>query len=208
MGRRDTHEWASRTRTWSRGISATPAGSTSAPPATWWRRFRTRSLRGAGLDAIHNGRLRPPHRSDASARAARRGPRRSAAVTVTPAQQQWPTKRTDRVASDQPAKVKGKIVLVGKAATIPVDFTPPRSAGTTPKSAPNSTHQSRRRRRTRRRAASTPDRSRLTPSRSTRWWTPGWCQRRAGARQRRGREHGQIRAFHNRTYDVEKAVPP
>ena len=64
--------------------------------------------------------VRPPQGPPAAGRGA------PAPVTITPVQAQWPTKEelTQWLEANR-AKVKGKIVLVGKAATIPVDFTPP-----------------------------------------------------------------------------------
>ena len=99
-----------------------------------------------------------------------------------------------------PAKVKGKIVLVGKAAVVPVNFNPPplrrgegggrggREAG--------AAHPP------------TPDPNRMTAAQVTEAFDQFLVS--AGALVRvndAGMDHGLIRAFQNRTYDVTKAVP-
>src|ERR1035441_6715673 len=73
-----------------------------------------------GTAAGGAGEGTPPQGPPAAGRGA------PAPVTVTPAQTQWPTKEemTQWLETNR-TKVKGKIVLVGKATTIPVDFTAP-----------------------------------------------------------------------------------
>jgi Zn-dependent M28 family amino/carboxypeptidase len=112
------------------------------------------------------------------------------------------------------AKVKGKIVLVGKAATIPVDFSPPAkrrddaqvraqfdpnnpNAGIGRGGVPAGRGQ-----------LPTPDPSRLTAAQVNEM-VDAWLVAN-GALVRvndAARQHGQIRAFQNRTYDVAQAVP-
>jgi hypothetical protein len=137
------------------------------------------------------------------------------AVTITPPQTQWPTREEmTRWLEANQAKVKGKIVLVGKAATIPVNFTPPAmrrddaqiraqfdpanpNAGAGRGGVPAGPGQ-----------PSTPDPSRLTAAQVNEM-VDAWLLAN-GALVRvndAAREHGQIRAFQNRTYDVAKAVP-
>jgi hypothetical protein len=108
------------------------------------------------------------------------------------------------------AKVKGKIVLVGKAATIPVDFTPPAKrrddAQIRAQFDPNNPNAGAGR--GGRGQPPAPDPSRLTAAQVNEM-VDAWLVAN-GALVRindAAREHGQIRAFQNRTYDVAKAVP-
>jgi hypothetical protein len=138
-----------------------------------------------------------------------------APVTITPAQAQWPTREEmTQWLEANAAKVKGKIVLVGKAATIPVDFSPPAkrrddaqvraqfdpnnpNAGIGRGGVPAGRGQ-----------LPTPDPSRLTAAQVNEM-VDAWLVAN-GALVRvndAARQHGQIRAFQNRTYDVAQAVP-
>ena len=134
-----------------------------------------------------------------------------AAITITPPQTEWPTRgeMTQWLEANK-AKVKGKIVLVGKAATIPVDFSPPAKrrddAQVRAQFDPNNPNAGAGR--GGRGQPSAPDPSRLTAAQIGEM-VDAWLVAN-GALVRvndAAREHGQIRAFHNRTYDVDKAVP-
>jgi hypothetical protein len=100
------------------------------------------------------------------------------------------------------AKVKGKIVLVGKAAVVPVNFNPPalrRGEGNA---------FGGRGGRGGRGTPPAPDPSRMTGAQVTEAFDQFLVS--AGALVRindAGMDHGLIRAFQNRTYDVSKAVP-
>ena len=112
---------------------------------------------------------------------------------------------------DNRAKVKGKIVMVGAPAVVPVTILTPQKRRedndvraqydpVNPTAA-----ELRRRRRT---AGAAESERRARPHRSPSSSISSWS--RAGAVGRindAGREHGQIRAFNNRTFDVAKAVP-
>jgi hypothetical protein len=107
------------------------------------------------------------------------------------------------------AKVKGKIVLVGKAAAIPVNFNPPAKrrddAQVKSQFDPNNPSAGGGRGGGRTPA---PDPDRLTPAQVAEM-VDSWLVAN-GAVMRindAGMEHGLIRAFHNRTYDVARAVP-
>ena len=99
------------------------------------------------------------------------------------------------------AKVKGKMVLVGKAAVVPVNFNPPplrrgegdARGGRGGRGGP---------------PRGTPDPDRMTAAQVTEAFDQLLLS--AGALVRlndAGMDHGLIRAFQNRTYDVAKAVP-
>jgi carboxypeptidase Q len=99
------------------------------------------------------------------------------------------------------AKVKGKIVLVGKAAVVPVNFNPPAlrrgegGAGFAGRGGRGGTPP-------------TPDSNRMTAAQVTEAFDQFLVS--SGALLRindAGMDHGLIRAFQNRTYDVAKAVP-
>jgi hypothetical protein len=134
------------------------------------------------------------------------------AVEVTPPPQtEWPTRgEMFQWLEANKAKVKGKIVLVGKAATIPVDFSPPAKrrddAQVRAQFDPNNPNAGAGR--GGRGQPSTPDPSRLTAAQIGEivdaWLVANGALVRVNDA---AREHGQIRAFHNRTYDVDKAVP-
>jgi hypothetical protein len=133
------------------------------------------------------------------------------AITITPPQTEWPT-RGEMVQwlEANKTKVKGKIVLVGKAGTIPVDFTPPAKrrddAQVRAQFDPNNPNAGAGR--GGRGQPSTPDPSRLTAAQIGEmvdaWLVANGALVRANDA---GQEHGQIRAFQNHTYDVDKAVP-
>ena len=106
------------------------------------------------------------------------------------------------------AKVKGRIVLVGKHTLVPVNINPAGQAAAAMKRCARSTIRT-----TRTAAAAAAGAGRSAGAADDRA-----ADRRAGRRvprrQRRkvrvndaAREHGQIIAFNNRTYDVAKAVP-
>ncbi len=101
------------------------------------------------------------------------------------------------------AKVKGKIVLVGKAAVVPVNFNPPalrRGEG--------DAFGGRGGRGGRGGTPPTPDPNRMTGAQVTEAFDQFLVS--AGALTRvndAGMDHGLIRAFQNRTYDIAKAVP-
>jgi hypothetical protein len=96
-------------------------------------------------------------------------------------------------------KVKGKIVMVGKAAVVPVNFEPPplrRGDG------PG------RGGRGGRGAPPTPDPSRMTAIQVAEAFDQFLVKEGALVRVNdAGMDHGLIRAFQNRTYDIAKAVP-
>jgi hypothetical protein len=134
-----------------------------------------------------------------------------APVSVTPAQSQWPSKEelTQWLDANR-AKVKGRIVLVGKAAAIPVDFNAPvkrrDDAQIRAQFAPDNPDAGFGR--GGRGQTPTPDPTRLTGAQVNEM-VDAWLVAN-GALVRindAAREHGQIRAFQNRTYDVAKAVP-
>jgi hypothetical protein len=97
-------------------------------------------------------------------------------------------------------KVKGKIVLVGKAAVVPVNFEPPplrRGDGA-----------GRGGRGGGRGAPPTPDPSRMTAAQVAEAFDQFLVSEGAVVRVNdAAMDHGLIRAFQNRTYDVAKAVP-
>jgi carboxypeptidase Q len=108
-------------------------------------------------------------------------------------------------------KVRGRLVLIGKAAAVPVDFSPPalRRPDDQVKAQfdPNSPDAGRFGRGGRG-APPTPDPNRLTANQVNEM-LDAWLASN-GALMRlndAGLNHGLIRAFHNRTYDVAKAVP-
>jgi hypothetical protein len=108
-------------------------------------------------------------------------------------------------------KVRGRLVLIGKAAAVPVDFNPPalRRPDDQVKAQfdPNSPDAGRFGRGGRG-APPTPDPNRLTANQVNEM-LDAWLASN-GALMRlndAGLNHGLIRAFHNRTYDVAKAVP-
>ncbi|MEW6125852.1 MAG: M20/M25/M40 family metallo-hydrolase [Acidobacteriota bacterium] len=107
------------------------------------------------------------------------------------------------------ANVKGKIVLVGKTAVVPVNITPPakrmsdedakrRFDPTNP--SPNQFGN--------RPQQQPPDPTKLTPAQVAEQTDKFLLDNGAVIRVNdAGREHGQIRAFNNRTFDVAKVVP-
>ena len=125
---------------------------------------------------------------------------------VVPSQ---PTKETlARFFDDNRAKVKGRIVMVGDAATVPVTILPPQKrredndvrAQYDPVSPSGGGfgggNQAR------------PDPNVLTTNQVNEQLDQFLVSAGAAARVNdAGREHGQIRAFNNRTFDVAKAVP-
>jgi carboxypeptidase Q len=125
---------------------------------------------------------------------------------VVPSQ---PTKETlAKFFDDNRAKVKGKIVMVGEAATVPVTILPPQKrredndvrAQYDPVSPSGGGfgggNQAR------------PDPNVLTANQVNEQLDQFLVSAGAAARVNdAGREHGQIRAFNNRTFDVAKAVP-
>lgn len=106
-------------------------------------------------------------------------------------------------------KVRGKIVLMGKAAVVPVNFNPP--AMRTPDDRiqaqydPNNAAAGRGGRGG---AAPVPDPDRLRPAQATEM-IDAWLVANGAAMRVNdaGMAHGMVRAFHNRTYDTAKAVP-
>lgn len=104
--------------------------------------------------------------------------------------------------------VKGRIVLVGTPQSVPVSFNPPakrldlsearaRFDAVNPTPSPFANLR-----------RPTPVPGRLTATQIAEQLDQFLVQRGAVARLNdAGREHGQIRAFHNRTFDVTKAVP-
>jgi hypothetical protein len=103
------------------------------------------------------------------------------------------------------ANVRGKIVLVGKHQVVPINLTPPGKRlddkqvqrfdpDATPSPSPSPTP--------------TPDPKILTPRQIDERLDPFLKANGAVVRVNdAGREHGQIRAFNNRTFDVNKTVP-
>ena len=106
------------------------------------------------------------------------------------------------------AKVKGRIVLVGKHTLVPVNINPPAKRRTDDEVRaqydPDNPERRPRPRRTRRSAGAADDARARSTRRSTRSSSP--TARRVRVNDA-AREHGQIIAFNNRTYDVAKAVP-
>ncbi len=100
------------------------------------------------------------------------------------------------------AKVKGKIVLVGKAAVVPVNFNPPalrRGEGDGGRGGRGGRGGA---------PPATPDPSRMTGAQVAEAFDQFLVSAGAVARVNdAGMDHGLIRAFQNRTYDVTKAVP-
>ena len=147
----------------------------------------------------------PPQGPPASGRG---GP---AAITVTPAQSQWPTREElAQWLEANGAKVKGRIVLVGKAATIPVDFSPPamRRDDAQVRAQFDADNPNAGAGRRGRGQPSTPDPTRLTAAQINEI-VDAWLVA-SGALVRvndAALPHGQIRAFQNGTYDVARAVP-
>ncbi|MGI8639162.1 MAG: M20/M25/M40 family metallo-hydrolase [Pyrinomonadaceae bacterium] len=106
------------------------------------------------------------------------------------------------------SQVKGKMVLVGKPAVIPVNFEPPskrideetlrRRLDPTATPQPFPTPQ----------PQPTPRAGQLTPPQIAEQLDKFLLDNRAAVRiNDAGREHGQIRAFNNRSFDVKKVVP-
>lgn len=102
-------------------------------------------------------------------------------------------------------KVKGKIVMIGKAATVPVNFAP---------AAKRQTDEAAKARYSGRGAQRgypdrpTPDPSKLTAAQATGMIDAWLVANKALVKvMDGGMAHGMIRAFHNRTYDIKKAIP-
>lgn len=109
-------------------------------------------------------------------------------------------------------KVKGKIVLVGKPAVVPVTLNPPprRLDDQQAKARfdPNNPNAGLPQFRQRTQQEQQPDPSRLTPAQVNEQLDQFLLNNGVLVRiNDAGREHGQIRAFNNRTFDVTKVVP-
>jgi len=108
-------------------------------------------------------------------------------------------------------KVKGKIVLVGSPRRVPVNFRPRSKRLSDAQLKPRGDRRSQARRAPARAAASptpTPREPRLSFRAALRQLDKFLID--SGAKLRindAGRPHGQVRAFHNRTFDVTKTVP-
>jgi hypothetical protein len=125
----------------------------------------------------------------------------------------WPTKEEfEQFAATARAAVKGRIVLVDQPAVVPVQFNPTAKRredrevraqydpnAPTPAGPPQSPPQG---------PPAPPDPNRLTPAQINEQIDRALLEGGAIARVNdAGREHGQIRAFQNRTYDTTKVVP-
>jgi hypothetical protein len=139
-----------------------------------------------------------------------KGVARAAAVQVippaTPTQEQMTA-----FLKENEGKVKGRIVLVGKAAVVPVNFSPAPmrrdDKAVKEQFDPNNVNAGRGGFGPGR-GATPPDTGKLTPLQVTQQVDAWLVANKALVRVNdAGREHGQIRAFHNRTYDVAKAPP-
>ena len=162
----------------------------------------------AGGDAVQLvtplGPERPPATNGAAA--AGRGGRGGAPQRLGPTKEelsQWMAANKD--------KVKGKMVLIGKAAAVPVNFNPPvmrRPDDQAKRQYDPNSDGGGRGGRGGRGAPGTPDPSRLTANQVTEQ-VDAWLLAN-GALVRlndAGMEHGLVRAFQNRTYDSAKTVP-
>jgi carboxypeptidase Q len=135
-----------------------------------------------------------------------RGAVRAAAIELTPLVS--PTKEELAVWLEaNKSKVKGKIVLLGKAAVLPVNFDPPHKRMDDKDAAerydpanPNPGRGFP--------ARPVPEPGKLTANEMNEMIDPWLVDNGAVVRiNDSGREHGQIRAFNNRTFDLLKAVP-
>ncbi|MCU1238421.1 MAG: peptidase [Candidatus Solibacter sp.] len=109
-------------------------------------------------------------------------------------------------------KVKGKVVLIGKATVVPVNFTPAalRRDDATIKGQfdPNNPNAGRGGFGGRGGRGAPPDPTKLTPAQMNEQIDAFLVANKALMRiNDAAREHGQIRAFNNRTFDLAKAVP-
>src|SRR5579863_6333127 len=107
--------------------------------------------------------------------------------------------------TENQAKVRGKIVLIGKAAVVPVNFDPPhlRQDDAQVKARYNGDGSQ-----PGRGGRGPTDPSKLTANQMNEMIDPWLVANGALVRVNdAAREHGQIRAFNNRTFDVDKAVP-
>ena len=103
------------------------------------------------------------------------------------------------------AKIKGKIVMVGKAVAVPVVFTPPAKRMTDDAAKARFAGRGAQRGFPSR---PKPDPSKLTAAQATEMIDAWLVASKALVKvMDGGMAHGMIRAFHNRTYDVKKAVP-
>jgi hypothetical protein len=153
-------------------------------------------------------RIDPPHCVTPPAPGA--GAPARAGAPATPAVPNCPTAEELSTALDAlKVKVKGAIVLVGAVTRVPVTLNPPATRG--------DDEEMRRRFDLDNPAPSpfgnaaptpTPDPARLTANRITEIVDQFLVTNAALVRiNDAGREHGQIRAFNNRTFDIAKAVP-
>lgn len=107
--------------------------------------------------------------------------------------------------AENQSKVRGKIVLIGKAAIVPVNFDPPhlRQDDAQVKARYNGDGSQ-----PGRGGRGPTDPSKLTANQINEMIDPWLVANGALVRVNdAAREHGQIRAFNNRTFDVDKAVP-
>lgn len=103
------------------------------------------------------------------------------------------------------AKVKGRIVMVGKAAAVPVSFAPVSKRQTDEAAKARYSGQGPQRPFPER---PKPDPNKLTPAQAAAMIDEWLVKSKALIRVNdAGMAHGMVRAFQNRTYDVKKAVP-
>jgi len=147
----------------------------------------------------------PPPETDAAA-AAGRGGRGGTPQRLPPTKDemnQWIAANKD--------KVRGKIVMIGKAAVVPVNFNPPqmrRPDDQVKQSYDPNNPNAGRGGRGGRGTPPEPDPNRLTPAQVTEMVDAFLLDNGALARVNdAGMDHGLIRAFQNRTYDSSKVVP-